>query len=336
MGRRSRHTAKTGDKSLYKSRSSSTATDVKKRTNDNDDDDDDDDDDDPMYNEVERYHLRSAREEENFMKLDGDDSSDDSSGEEDDGITKHQEGVFDLGMGGSSSSDDDSEDHDNEEGSGHERNAAAATAPSSDDDDDDDDDDDESGNEDEDGYKSKQLLNWGDKKHSYYHGDTADLEIGQNIEDAYLEEEAGREVEKARLEEMEEADFMLDGGIVSGDKEVVVDDDDDEEESNFRSSKRKSKDDNIETIQSIQSSRHNLAKLSKSEKLRFLNANHPELLPLVQHFTPPVQELSETTMVAAGALLKRGVVNGTKEAKVRDGELFFYLHLLERTVERVG
>ncbi|KAL7446400.1 hypothetical protein ACHAXH_008103 [Discostella pseudostelligera] len=197
MGRRSRHTAKTGDKSIYKSRSTS--------TNDAESNDNDSDDNDPMYNEVERYHNR--KEEENFMKLDGGDSEDD-----------------------------------------------------------------------------------------------------ENIEDAYLEEEAGREVEKARLEEMDDADFMLDG--VGGDNE---DADVDQEDEN-KSSQTKSKS-NVETIQSIRSSRQNLSKLSKSEKIKFLKANHPELLPLVQHFTQPIQDLNETTMAAAGALLKRGVVNGAKEAK---------------------
>mgnify|MGYP001047215082 CR=1 FL=1 len=305
MGRRSRHTAKTGDKSIYKSRSSSTTA---AESNDNDSDDND-----PMYNEVERFHNR--KEEENFMKLDGGDSEDDESDEEDDGITKHQEGVFDLGIGGSSDEeeDDDSDEHDGDSDDDndvrHERNAAAMASSSDDDDDEDDDDD----------YKSQKLLNWGDKKHSYYHGDTADLELGQDIEDAYLEEEAGREVEKARLEEMDDADFMLDG--VGGDNDV------EEKEDKDKSRKGKSKS-NIETIQSIRSSRQNLSKLSKSEKIKFLKANHPELLPLVQHFTQPIQELNETTMAAAGALLKRGVVNGAKEAKVRGRLLLMYVCLL--------
>ena len=39
--------------------------------------------------------------------------------------------------------------------------------------------------------------------------DTADLEIGQDEEDAEVEEEAGREIVRARLEKMDEDDFML-------------------------------------------------------------------------------------------------------------------------------
>ena len=58
MGRRSRHSAKTGDQSIYKSRNNN---DTSKHQSDNDDDD-------PMYNEVDRYHNR--KEEENYLKLD--------------------------------------------------------------------------------------------------------------------------------------------------------------------------------------------------------------------------------------------------------------------------
>ena len=91
MGRPSRHSAKTGDQALYKSRPEDEPT-------------RDDSDDDPMYNEVERYHNR--KEEEAYLKLDGN-SDDEGESSEDDGITKNQEGVFDLGMGGSSEDDDD-------------------------------------------------------------------------------------------------------------------------------------------------------------------------------------------------------------------------------------
>lgn len=304
MGRRSRHSAKTGDKSIYKSRESSSHISR-----------DDENDDDPMYNEVERYHNR--KEEENYLKLDGgsDDDGGDSS-EEDDGITKHREGVFDLGIGGSSDEDEDDEEDDDSGGGEEERAAArrakraaameAALASS-------DDDDDSDSEEDEEEETKAQLLNWGDKKQSYYHGDTADLEIGQDVEDAYLEEEAGREVEKARLEAMDDADFMLDG---------VGDDAEDEgggEERRSRSKKRKTTKGDDErmdtTIQSIKSSKQ-LSKLSKKEKKKVLKANHPELLPVLQHFSGPVRELSDTTMVAAGALLKNGVARGGQEAEV--------------------
>lgn len=125
------------------------------------------------------------------------------------------------------------------------------------------------------------------------------------MEDAYLEEEAGREVERARLDGMDDADFMLDG-----------DEHDEIDEPKSKKKKKSSKaDEGMETIQSSKSSKQ-LLKLSKKEKMKLLKANHPELLPLVQHFSGPVQELSETTMVAAGALLKNGVAKGKNEAEV--------------------
>ena len=56
-------------------------------------------------------------------------------------------------------------------------------------------DDDDSDSEEEEDSKSK-LLNWGDNKHSHYHGDTDDLEIRQDVEDAYLEEDLGKRWKK--------------------------------------------------------------------------------------------------------------------------------------------
>jgi U3 small nucleolar RNA-associated protein 3 len=300
MGRRSRHSAKTGDQSIYKNRSkheSSTR---------------DDDDDDPMYNDVERYHNR--KEEEEYLQLDADADIGDESSDEDDGITKHQEGVFDLGVGGSSDEEDDDDEEDSDSEDEREKarakrkrvEAMEAALASSSDDDDDSDDEDQADGEGGTGKKSSRLLNWGDKKQAYYHGDTADLEIGQDVEDAYLEEEAGREVEKARLDGMDDADFMLDG--------EAEDDVPEEEETSKSKKKKRRKDEGVETIQSAKRPKQ-LSKLSKKEKMKLLKTNHPELLPLVQHFSGPIRELSETTMVAAGALLKNGVKKGGKEAE---------------------
>jgi len=258
-------------------------------------------DDDEMYDEVDRFHNRK---EEEFLQLGGHDDDDDgSSSSEDDGVTKGREGVFDLGVGGSSDEDDSNDDDDEEkvEASSSKKKVAMLASSSSDDDDDDDSDDD-------DDEKKSNLLNWGAKKHSYYHGDTADLEIGQDVDDAYLEEEAGREVEKARLEDMEEGDFMLDG-------------DQDEEEVEVKPKKKKQKKsssrqgEEVETILQPSKNTKQMSKLSKKEKIKLLKANHPELLPLVQHFSGSVQDLVDSTMVASGALLKNGAKAGKKEAQ---------------------
>ena len=307
MGRRSRHTAKTGDKSLYKSRPTPAQT---TRRGDGLDSDDD-----PTYDEVDRYHNR--REEESMMRLDDDDDDDDSA--PDDGITTNREGVFDLGMGGSSDEDDyDESDHD-EGGAGFEQRQAPSRDALASEDDDSDEDDDE-GDEERD--ETKRVFHWGAKKQDYYHGDTADLEIGQDVEDAYLEEEAGREVEKARLDAMEEGDFMLDGegeGDV-GDEDEESDGEKPSKKLQGKKKKRESTSDDkkgdrnaVETIQSVKNPKM-MEKLSKKEKLRLLKVSHPELLPLVDHFRGPVKELLETTLVAGGALLKNG---SAKEAEVR-------------------
>mmetsp|Transcript_31827 Transcript_31827/g.62364 ORF Transcript_31827/g.62364 Transcript_31827/m.62364 type:complete len:721 (-) Transcript_31827:1158-3320(-) len=298
MGRKSRHSAKTGDKSIYKSRPATSSH-----------RDDDDSDQDPMYNEVERHYNRKQRQEEEFLQLDQEDGPVDSDEEEDDGITTNREGVFDLGIGGSSEEEDDdgseSDENENEKARLNRRQAPVAASSSEDDDEDSESDDD---GEDEAGGKSK-VLNWGTKKSDYYHGDTADLEIGQDVEDAYLEEVAGREVEKARLGVMEDEDFMLDGGDEAGSAEEG---DSDEEEELKKPSKKKRKE-SMHTaapssskteIQSIQKNKQNLRKLSKKDQLKFIQSQHPELLPLLTHFRGPVEEFAESTLVAGGALLK--------------------------------
>lgn len=51
---------------------------------------------------------------------------------------------------------------------------------------------------------------WGKKKSTYYAGDTADLEIGQDFEDAEEEEEAVKEMHKNKISRMKESDFIDD------------------------------------------------------------------------------------------------------------------------------
>jgi U3 small nucleolar RNA-associated protein 3 len=284
MGRRkSRNTAKTGDKKLYASREAETPLAKSSQL---------DSDDDQMYNEVDRYHNR--REEE-VMHLDKDD---DESESEDDGITKGREAVFDLGVGGSSSEEDDSDDDDDDDesssddkddsdGSSDEEEATTASSDSESDDF-------------EDEPTESDILNWGKKiKKDYYGGDTADLEIGQDEEDAEMEEEAGREVVRARLEKMDEDDFMLD-------------EDEDENDDMAQSNKSKESSESgkvmesatIETIKSF-NTREKLLKLSTKEKMKLLKFSHPELLPIVEHFRDSsIHNLLEETHIATNALTK--------------------------------
>ena len=295
MGKRSRHSAKTGDSALYGSRSKAAADDAaKKRRRD-------DSDDDAMYNEVDRYHNK--REEEEYLRLDKDDDADDS--DVDDGITHGREGGFDLGVGGSSDEDDSDDDDDSsseEEGDASDDDEEEDVSVSSDSDDDD---------LDEDGKTN--VLDWGSKKSAYYHGDTADLEIGQDEEDAELEEEAGREVVKARLETMDEGDFLLDDNDEDDSEDDGSSGSEDESDKKKRgkkvskkSAKSASTSSGVETLLALSEGRRRarITKLSKSERLKLIRSSHPELLPLLEHFRDgAITNLAEETEVLCDALI---------------------------------
>ena len=81
------------------------------------------------------------------------------------------------------------------------RNKVLNKTPIDSDSDEDDSDDDEAG----------KLTKWGKKK-SYYDGDTADLEIGQEFDDAKEEEKAAKEIVKEKMSRMKAADFFDDVG----------------------------------------------------------------------------------------------------------------------------
>lgn len=70
--------------------------------------------------------------------------------------------------------------------------------------------------------KSEKLDKWGKKK-DYYSGDTADLEIGQEFEDAEEEEAAAKEVMKEKISRMKAADFfdLVDDGENLDDEENI-------------------------------------------------------------------------------------------------------------------
>jgi hypothetical protein len=254
MGKR-RNTAKTGDKAVSgKGKKQSF-----ERTNESDDDDD------PMYTKVDRYHNQK---EEEFMKLDN--AQCDS--EED----EEKEAVMDLGLGGDDDtdasttsdepSDDDSDLQEKEEADLSSDNDAEVSVSSSD--------------EEEEEEEMQDVRNWGRNKKAYYHGDTADLEIGQEIDDAYLEEEAAKEVQRARYEEMSDDDFELS-------------DSEQQKEENKQSG----------DIEKLSSSR-DVHKLSTKERKKLLDKQHPEILPLISYFSGAAKEFDERTNPAAKALFE--------------------------------
>jgi U3 small nucleolar RNA-associated protein 3 len=245
MGKK-RNSAKTGDQALYKNRDATTAS---KKSQDHD----------AMFNEVDRYHNQK---EEQFLKLDATDTA----SEDDDGITK-TENVLDLGLADSSEEEDDDSSQDDDGQVGVDVDADDSEeeqAVSSDSDDDDE-------------PEQADVRDWGSKKSAYYHGDTADLEIGQEEDDAYLEEEAAKEVQAARYEQMDEDDFVLS-------------DHDDEPSANA-----------AEQVSSTTT--RDVSKLSKADKKKLLQSHHPELLPMLTHFSQVIRDYESRTKIVAKALL---------------------------------
>jgi U3 small nucleolar RNA-associated protein 3 len=283
MGKR-RNTAKTGDRAIYKGRPSGKST-TKKADGGSDD---------PMYDEIDRFHNDKSKD---FLRLDGGQSDDDD--DQDDGISG-QEAIMDLGAV------DDYDDESSSDGS----EPPSKYAGASDDEDDDEEvslsSDDSSVGETKKDYQMGDPRNWGKKKGTYYHGDTADLEIGQDEEDAFLEEEAAKEVQAARLKEMREDDFML-----SGDEE-------EEEEKKLPTGKKKrGKEYNQDTAKESLTAARDLSKLSSKAKRKLLRTQHPELLPIASYFADIVSDLKNNTRVATKALLE--CEEGTAEVSQRPG-----------------
>jgi hypothetical protein len=116
------------------------------------------------------------------------------------------------------------------------------------------DDDDE---EDEDDLKK-----WGKKK-TYWTGDTADLEIGQEMEDAEAEEEAARELQQQKSKRMKAKDFRDD--LDEEDDEGEEEEDDEEENQNTYGSKLSKKKDQ-KKVAPVVSSKKSKAKTDKIAK----------------------------------------------------------------------
>ena len=295
MGKsRRRNTAKTGDRALYGSRGAGGDA-AGGRSGDHRDDED------AVYDEVDRYHNR--KDEEDYLKLgDGEDDEDDE-----DEYDK-QEAVMDLGAGGdSSSSDEGDDDEDEDEGFNRKarqqrqkKNRAADDASSSSSDDDDDD-------AMMDNMEPEDVRDWGRKKSMYYHGDTADLEIGQEKDDAYLEEEAARELQSSRYADMSEDDFALDD-VEGGEK------------SSGSAGEKKDRRKQPPATADVQRQQEHLSKkkLSTKEKRKYLDRQHPELLPLLSYFSDVVGDLSCRTSVATDALFF-GSGNDDDDSEGEDG-----------------
>jgi len=267
-------TAKTGDKALYGSREKLAEESRNKNKAD--------DGDDPMYDEVDRFHND---QDQDFIRLG--EKENNNSDDEDEDLAGNTHSVLDLGAGGTSSEEDDDDDDDDDSSSEDDeqkrysdKKANNYSSSEEDSDSSDDDDDDDKIQEDP--------RNWGKKKSLYYHGDTADLEIGQEEDDAFLEEEAAQEIQKSRFEEMDEDDFVLSG--------------DDEEGTSSNKADAKNESSNNTQHEELQTIR-DTSKLSKKETRKLLDKQYPELLPMVSYFSDIVKDLKDRTQVATTVLM---------------------------------
>jgi len=266
MGKK-RHTAKTGDRSLYKSRGRHNL--VEK--------DHGHADDDTMHDEVDRYNNVRDELQEDMLRF-GEDGQNKEESEE-----AEVENVFDLGLGGSESEYD-------EESHGTESSDDQVVDSNFDNE------QDESSSSSEDDVQEEDTLNWGKKKHDYYDGDTADLEIGQEREDADMEVKAGREVLKVRMEGMTEDDFELD--FEEDDRTTK-----NQEKKENNNEEKESQHCGIKRETQLKK-RKSLAMLSKREKIKLLKKTHPDF-PLISYFREHViRPCVEETLVVTNALFQ--------------------------------
>ena len=298
MGKKHRrNTAKTGDKALYKQGQ------VKQsKIHDGEGSNED-----AMYSKVDQFY--NQQDEEDFIQLSQQSKKfgqDDD--EDDDADILQQEAVLDLGGGEVSSSDaDEGDEHDEDDGDededGHDdyddglgkqtsMTLDQATSSGSDDDEDEDLDD---------------IRNWGTRKSVYYHGDTADLEIGQEQEDAFVEEEAAKEVHMARMKEMSEEDFVLSDAEDENDVEGNLGRNDKSSSSSKKDKPSSSPPASKTTTLSSQhlSQHRDTSSWSTKEQRTFLRQHHPEFCPLVTHFTDVVRDFDRRTNVVVRALYEQ-------------------------------
>mmetsp|Transcript_942 Transcript_942/g.2002 ORF Transcript_942/g.2002 Transcript_942/m.2002 type:complete len:663 (+) Transcript_942:133-2121(+) len=295
MGKRK--TAKTGDKALYNSREQ-LANQSGKKQNDNDD---------PMYDDVDRFHNER---DQDFIRLNEEDRR--NSDDEDEDLAGNTHSVLDLGAGGTSSEEEEDDDSSDEERAyidkKTEKYSSAEESSSSDDDDD----DEEMAEEDP--------RNWGKKKSLYYHGDTADLEIGQEEEDAYLEEEAAQEIQKSRFEEMDEDDFML-----SGDE----DESSSKKNDNQASGVSKTKSEELQTVRDT-------SNLSKRETRKLLDKHFPELLPMTSYFSEVVKDLKDRTEIATNLLMESEETAESVGATIKGRQYLITKAMIQKSIALNG
>lgn len=250
MGRK-RNTAKTGDKAVYNSRSSHSGP-------------------------VEEKEVAA---DDSFLRLEESEEDESIEGGVGEAIDmKHN--VMDLGIRGDSdtSDSDSSVENDDREENGRNPQVDAIDSESNG--------ESSSTDSDDELRHTSNPRHWGRKKSSYYHGDTGDIEIGQDEDDAFVEEAAAKEVEFSRFQEMDEGDFML------------PDEDDSADPATGPLPSHEAQG-AVGTVRDV-------SNLSSRDKRNFIKKQHPELLPLASFFSEVCRELRDTTQVATNLLISNG------------------------------
>lgn len=171
----------------------------------------------------------------------------------------------------------------------------------------------ESGSEDEDEEEDEDdepgTVAWGKKKKTYYSGDTADLEIGQDVEDALEEEEAAKDLYKSKLRRMTEKDFLGEDSDDNDEEEAEEEEEGELTLGDQLKHKQKAKRDKSrnlisqelealalrqqsgEDAEEVEKVAKSLSHLSKEQRLDLLARQAPELRTIVAELRDRVEEL---------------------------------------------
>ena len=306
--------AKTGDKGLYASRAADEderprSTRRRSASEDGSDSASSDLDSDYLALEGADSYARGRERAADGTK---DDKKRDRLRRKDDEFTASKErAVFDLG--GDESSDGSDSDDGSSDGGSDDDEAAEKHADDGDDsgDDDSDDDggsddessDDESADDDDDDESNADdglALQWGRSKKRMYGGDVADLEIGQDVQDAYDEETAVQELIQQRNKAMRGEDFMGDYGASGAAAAQTAGN-----QTGLKgSSSSSSSDSSSLRLSASSSSSSSSSALTVQDKVRLLSKLSPATVPLLEHFAAKVRDYRSRVGPATEALRK--------------------------------
>mmetsp|Transcript_23971 Transcript_23971/g.40772 ORF Transcript_23971/g.40772 Transcript_23971/m.40772 type:complete len:739 (+) Transcript_23971:75-2291(+) len=256
-------------------------------------------------NHAQGAHAKSQSSLQKAMRNDDDDDDDDDDGsDEDDSEEESDEGY----------SDDSNESNELDDLvdklPAHLRQKVIMKKGEGGDDSDSDDSEDEEGDE---------TSGWGKKK-NFWSADTADLEIGQDVQDAEDEEEAAKALRREQLAKQKDSDYM----DAFEDDEVIDD------VAAKKSNKLTAELELLSTASgqsknvSIEKLNREVSKLSKSQRLDIIRLEAPEMLGLVDELNERVLELRNRIVPVADCIEK------ASKLKPVDDDLAKYLEVKQQ------